>query len=224
MTIFESMGGTGTESDAGTTVRNSKARTLVGVTWVRRILNSPTLAVMDIAVQAVRSKTTRSLDGTSCGNDAFLRDVAKARAVFGGLQTEGRSLTSEEVMVPPAVLYLSVGYAWQSSGDLDRRYRPIAHTGLLRDFVAMLRGVRTLCCVLQNVCGVLYRPWEREEQHRRTAFESFVRTASSLRSSRAHEIHQVSPRDPLMALQGGQHLVVVSDQVIPGAGVPRSRK
>ncbi|CAM9258645.1 unnamed protein product [Ectocarpus fasciculatus] len=52
---------------------------------------------MDIAIQAVRAKTGRSLEGPPQSNDEFLRDVAAARGVYAGLESEGRGLTSEEV-------------------------------------------------------------------------------------------------------------------------------
>ncbi|CAB1104763.1 unnamed protein product [Ectocarpus sp. CCAP 1310/34] len=52
---------------------------------------------MDIAIQAVRAKTGRSLEGPPQSNDEFLEDVAAARGVYAGLQSEGRGLTSEEV-------------------------------------------------------------------------------------------------------------------------------
>ncbi|CAN0392062.1 unnamed protein product, partial [Ectocarpus sp. 12 AP-2014] len=54
-------------------------------------------SVMDIAIQAVRAKTGRSLEGPPQSNDEFLQDVAAARGVYAGLQSEGRGLTSEEV-------------------------------------------------------------------------------------------------------------------------------
>lgn len=52
---------------------------------------------MDIAIQAVRGKTTRATGGKVCISDPFLQDVAEARAVFAGLGSEGRNLTSQEV-------------------------------------------------------------------------------------------------------------------------------
>lgn len=52
---------------------------------------------MDIAIQAVRAKTGRSLEGLPQSNDEFLQDVAAARGVYADLETKGRGLTSEEV-------------------------------------------------------------------------------------------------------------------------------
>lgn len=65
------------------------------------------LVAMEIAIQAVRNKTTPFNKGTqdsildsNSGNDSFLRDIAQARAVFASLDTRqggSRSLTPEEV-------------------------------------------------------------------------------------------------------------------------------
>lgn len=57
---------------------------------------------MDLAISAVRGKMTRALEeGTLLGDDAFLRDVASARAIFKDLDTQGRSLTPQEVSALP---------------------------------------------------------------------------------------------------------------------------
>lgn len=56
---------------------------------------------MDLAISAVRGKMTRALDGTLLGDDAFLRDVASARAIFEDLGIQGRSLTPQEVSALP---------------------------------------------------------------------------------------------------------------------------
>ncbi|CAN0073298.1 unnamed protein product, partial [Ectocarpus sp. 8 AP-2014] len=57
----------------------------------------PPASAMDVAIQGVRAKTGRSLEGLPQSNDEFLQDVAAARGVYAGLQSEGRGLTSEEV-------------------------------------------------------------------------------------------------------------------------------
>lgn len=54
---------------------------------------------MDLSVQAVRNKTTRVVEGAQLRNDLFLQDVAQARDVFARLESQGRTLTSEEVRV-----------------------------------------------------------------------------------------------------------------------------
>lgn len=64
---------------------------------VRPCAKKTPASVMDIAIQAVRAKTGRSLEGPPQSNDEFLRDVAAARGVYAGLESEGRGLTSEEV-------------------------------------------------------------------------------------------------------------------------------
>ncbi|CAM9957731.1 unnamed protein product, partial [Ectocarpus sp. 4 AP-2014] len=69
---------------------------------------------MDIAIQAVRAKTGRSLEGLPQSNDEFLQDVAAARGVYTGLQSEGRGLTSEEV------LELQVHGNWATNWSLVR--------------------------------------------------------------------------------------------------------
>lgn len=97
---------------------------------------------MDTAIQAVRSKTGRSLDETSCGNDDFLQDVARAREVFGGLENEGRSLTSEEV-IPSCSLRDNP----RPPVDLDTHDLCCAVL-LQATGVCTRRGV-VLCCVLQ---------------------------------------------------------------------------
>lgn len=54
---------------------------------------------MDLSIQAVRNKTTRVVEGAQQRNDLFLQEVAQAREVFAGLESQGRTLTSEEVRV-----------------------------------------------------------------------------------------------------------------------------
>lgn len=56
---------------------------------------------MDLAISAVRGKMTRALEGTLLDDDPFLRDVARARAIFKDLDSQGRSLTPQEVSEPP---------------------------------------------------------------------------------------------------------------------------
>lgn len=48
------------------------------------------IGTMEVAIQAVRGKASQR-------NEPFLQDVARARAVFAGIKSEGRSLTPDEV-------------------------------------------------------------------------------------------------------------------------------
>ena len=50
---------------------------------------------MEIAIHAVRQRTSRSMDHST--NDRFLRKIELARKVFGTLESHGRGLTAEEV-------------------------------------------------------------------------------------------------------------------------------
>lgn len=52
---------------------------------------------MDLSIQAVRTKTTRVVEGSQQQNDVFLQDVARAREMFARVESQGRTLTSEEV-------------------------------------------------------------------------------------------------------------------------------
>ncbi|CAN0134274.1 unnamed protein product [Ascophyllum nodosum] len=50
---------------------------------------------MEIAIHAVRQRTSRSMDHST--NDRFLRKIELARKVFGTLESHGRGLTAEEI-------------------------------------------------------------------------------------------------------------------------------
>ncbi|CAM9416364.1 unnamed protein product [Scytosiphon promiscuus] len=52
---------------------------------------------MDIAIKAVQRKTAPSTERNTKSSDAFLLEVDEARAIFAGLGSEGRNLTSQEV-------------------------------------------------------------------------------------------------------------------------------
>lgn len=54
---------------------------------------------MDFSIQAVRNKTTRGVEGAQQRNDLFLQAVAHSREVYAQLESQGRTLTSEEVRV-----------------------------------------------------------------------------------------------------------------------------